>query len=146
MKTELWRDEAPLRLGISTCLLGEQVRWDGGHKRDRFLTDLLAGSGTDHGGFHAVVAGRTDRLLGSYGHWTTTVRSSRTGVLLCPEILDGDLFALQLPPRTELPPLPGRGWLVTAGSRQVCQVAHAPRAALAIGDRPLHTSRCTRSS
>ncbi len=110
------------------------------------LTDLLAGSGTDDGGFHAVVAGRTDRLLGSYGHWTTTVRSSRTGVLLCPEILDGDLFALQLPPRTELPPLPGRGWLVTAGSRQVCQVAHAPRAALAIGDRPLHTSRCTRSS
>jgi uncharacterized protein YbgA (DUF1722 family)/uncharacterized protein YbbK (DUF523 family) len=40
---ELWRDEAPLRIGISTCLLGEEVRWDGGHKRDRFLTDVLAG-------------------------------------------------------------------------------------------------------
>ena len=42
MKPELWRDEAPLRVGISTCLLGEKVRWDGGHKRDRFLTDMLA--------------------------------------------------------------------------------------------------------
>ncbi|MDJ0868927.1 MAG: DUF523 and DUF1722 domain-containing protein [Myxococcota bacterium] len=40
--TALWRDDAPLRVGISTCLLGEKVRWDGGHKRDRFLTDMLA--------------------------------------------------------------------------------------------------------
>jgi uncharacterized protein YbgA (DUF1722 family)/uncharacterized protein YbbK (DUF523 family) len=30
-----------IRIGISTCLLGEQVRYDGGHKRDRFLTDVL---------------------------------------------------------------------------------------------------------
>jgi uncharacterized protein YbgA (DUF1722 family)/uncharacterized protein YbbK (DUF523 family) len=30
-----------LRLGISTCLLGEQVRYDGGHKLDRFLRDTL---------------------------------------------------------------------------------------------------------
>ena len=36
------RDEASLRIGISSCLLGEEVRWDGGHKRDRFLTDVLA--------------------------------------------------------------------------------------------------------
>src|SRR5882762_6974511 len=33
--------EPPLRLGVSSCLLGEEVRFDGGHKRDRFLTDLL---------------------------------------------------------------------------------------------------------
>ena len=32
---------APLRLGISRCLLGEAVRFDGGHKRDAFLTDVL---------------------------------------------------------------------------------------------------------
>jgi uncharacterized protein YbgA (DUF1722 family)/uncharacterized protein YbbK (DUF523 family) len=30
-----------IRLGISTCLLGENVRYDGGHKLDRFLTDTL---------------------------------------------------------------------------------------------------------
>jgi len=32
---------SPLRLGISSCLLGQEVRYDGGHKRDRFLTDVL---------------------------------------------------------------------------------------------------------
>ncbi|MGA2225875.1 MAG: DUF523 and DUF1722 domain-containing protein [Syntrophobacteraceae bacterium] len=30
-----------IRLGISTCLLGESVRYDGGHKLDRFLRDTL---------------------------------------------------------------------------------------------------------
>jgi uncharacterized protein YbgA (DUF1722 family)/uncharacterized protein YbbK (DUF523 family) len=30
-----------VRLGISKCLLGENVRYDGGHKLDRFLTDTL---------------------------------------------------------------------------------------------------------
>lgn len=28
-------------LGISSCLLGENVRYDGGHRHDRFLTDTL---------------------------------------------------------------------------------------------------------
>jgi uncharacterized protein YbgA (DUF1722 family)/uncharacterized protein YbbK (DUF523 family) len=32
---------APIRIGISSCLLGQEVRWDGGHKRDRFVTDTL---------------------------------------------------------------------------------------------------------
>jgi uncharacterized protein YbgA (DUF1722 family)/uncharacterized protein YbbK (DUF523 family) len=31
-----------LRLGISRCLLGDHVRYDGGHKRDAFLTDVLS--------------------------------------------------------------------------------------------------------
>ena len=30
-----------IRLGISTCLMGENVRYDGGHKLDRFLTTTL---------------------------------------------------------------------------------------------------------
>jgi uncharacterized protein YbgA (DUF1722 family)/uncharacterized protein YbbK (DUF523 family) len=30
-----------IRLGISSCLLGEKVRHDGGHKLDRYLTDTL---------------------------------------------------------------------------------------------------------
>jgi uncharacterized protein YbgA (DUF1722 family)/uncharacterized protein YbbK (DUF523 family) len=29
------------RIGISTCLLGEKVRWDGGHRLDRYLTGTL---------------------------------------------------------------------------------------------------------
>jgi len=31
----------PIRLGVSTCLLGEPVRFDGGHKLDRFVRDTL---------------------------------------------------------------------------------------------------------
>jgi uncharacterized protein YbgA (DUF1722 family)/uncharacterized protein YbbK (DUF523 family) len=31
----------PIRIGISQCLLGEQVRFDGGHKLDRFITKTL---------------------------------------------------------------------------------------------------------
>ena len=33
--------EKTLRLGISSCLLGNNVRYDGGHKLDRFLRDTL---------------------------------------------------------------------------------------------------------
>lgn len=33
--------ETPIRIGISSCLLGEKVRFDGGHKQDRFLTDTF---------------------------------------------------------------------------------------------------------
>ena len=32
----------PLRIGISSCLLGDEVRFDGGHKRDAFLATTLA--------------------------------------------------------------------------------------------------------
>ncbi|HQU16357.1 MAG: hypothetical protein B7Z66_12890 [Chromatiales bacterium 21-64-14] len=33
---------APIRIGISSCLLGEPVRYDGNHKRDPFITEVLA--------------------------------------------------------------------------------------------------------
>ena len=33
--------ERAICLGVSSCLLGREVRFDGGHKRDRFVTDLL---------------------------------------------------------------------------------------------------------
>lgn len=35
-------DEVPIRIGVSTCLLGQEVRHDGGHSRDRFVTDVLS--------------------------------------------------------------------------------------------------------
>jgi uncharacterized protein YbgA (DUF1722 family)/uncharacterized protein YbbK (DUF523 family) len=31
----------PIRLGISSCLLGEEVRFDGGHKRDAYIISTL---------------------------------------------------------------------------------------------------------
>jgi hypothetical protein len=33
--------EPVIRVGVSTCLLGEPVRYDGGHKLDRYLTGTL---------------------------------------------------------------------------------------------------------
>jgi len=34
------RDDRP-RVGVSACLLGEPVRYDAGHKRNAFLTEVL---------------------------------------------------------------------------------------------------------
>jgi len=33
--------EDKIRLGVSACLLGEKVRYDGGHKLDHFIADTL---------------------------------------------------------------------------------------------------------
>jgi uncharacterized protein YbgA (DUF1722 family)/uncharacterized protein YbbK (DUF523 family) len=30
-----------IRIGVSSCLLGKKVRYDGGHKHDRYITDTL---------------------------------------------------------------------------------------------------------
>jgi uncharacterized protein YbgA (DUF1722 family)/uncharacterized protein YbbK (DUF523 family) len=39
---QAWHDETePIRVGVSSCLLGRKVRYDGGHKHDRYLTDVL---------------------------------------------------------------------------------------------------------
>ncbi len=34
--------EIVLKVAVSACLLGEKIRFDGGHKQDRFITDELA--------------------------------------------------------------------------------------------------------
>ena len=41
-RRESCADAAALRLGISRCLLGSEVRYHGGDKRDAFLTDVLS--------------------------------------------------------------------------------------------------------
>lgn len=75
-------------------------------------------------GLHIVAAGRADRLRTAYGHWTAEIRFSRTGVLLQPTPLDGDLFTIQLPTRPTLPPVPGRGYLIQNGQPTIIQIAH----------------------
>ncbi|MGI9529707.1 MAG: DUF523 domain-containing protein, partial [Acidimicrobiia bacterium] len=35
-------DRRPIRIGVSSCIIGEEVRWNGGHARQRYLTDVLA--------------------------------------------------------------------------------------------------------
>ncbi len=68
----------PVRIGISSCLLGRPVRYDGGHKRDAFLVDTFgphvewvpvcpeveAGLGTPREAMRLVRAGGRLRLLG----------------------------------------------------------------------------------
>jgi len=41
MTTAESSDLSPIRIGISSCLLGQKVRFDGQHKHDRYLTDTL---------------------------------------------------------------------------------------------------------
>ena len=41
MVVQMAAPSSPLRLGISRCLLGDDVRYDGGHQRDSFLTDVF---------------------------------------------------------------------------------------------------------
>jgi uncharacterized protein YbbK (DUF523 family) len=36
-----YASDEPIKIGVSSCLLGEQVRFDGGHKRSDFIVDTL---------------------------------------------------------------------------------------------------------
>jgi uncharacterized protein YbgA (DUF1722 family)/uncharacterized protein YbbK (DUF523 family) len=86
----LWHDDAAIRVGISTCLLGQGVRWDGGHKREAFLTEVLApyfewvpvcpeveiGMGIPREPVQLVRAGGELRMLGTRSRrdWTAPMR------------------------------------------------------------------------
>ena len=68
-----------IRIGVSTCLLGERVRYDGGHKRDAFVNDVLGrfvkfvpvcpemeiGLGTPREAIHLRREGKRLRLVGT---------------------------------------------------------------------------------
>ena len=104
-----------LRLGISACLLGEQVRFDGGHKRDRFLTDELGkhvewvpvcpevevGMGTPRETLHLVRDGRTLGMITTRTAIDYTDRMNQWGrsrvEALAREDLDGYVFKKDSP-------------------------------------------------
>ena len=87
------RDSAgpPLRVGISSCLLGRKVRYDGGHKQDRYLIDVLGphfefvpvcpelevGMGVPREAIRLVGAAAAPRLLGVRSGEDWTERMSR---------------------------------------------------------------------
>ncbi|MEQ8765833.1 MAG: DUF523 and DUF1722 domain-containing protein [Planctomycetota bacterium] len=41
MSSKPYASDGEIRIGISACLLGDEVRFDGGHKHDRFLTGTV---------------------------------------------------------------------------------------------------------
>ena len=73
---------------------------------------------------HLAIAGRADVLRTQYGHWTQTVRRSKAGLLLSPNLdLDGDLLGARLPMRLHMEMSQGRGFLVCDGGLGLVQVA-----------------------
>ena len=78
-----------------------------------------------------VASGDPQRLLRCFSDGVTGLRAGCTGVLLGADAHHfGDLLHTDLPPREDVPPAPGRGWLVAAGVATPAQCAHpevAPR-------------------
>jgi uncharacterized protein YbgA (DUF1722 family)/uncharacterized protein YbbK (DUF523 family) len=97
----------PVRVGISSCLLGQKVRFDGGHKRDAFLVETFgphvewvpvcpeveAGMGTPREPIHLVRHDKGLRLLGVKSGTDHTKRmlewAARRAEALAREQLDG---------------------------------------------------------
>ena len=80
-------DEVRPLIGVSSCLVGQPVRFNGGHSRDRFLTDVLAcyvdwvpvcpeveiGLGAPRESLHLTTEGR---LVSKSGHDHTTAMTA----------------------------------------------------------------------
>lgn len=82
---------------------------------------------------HVVAAGRADDLRRAYGHWTKDVRRSKCGILLQPDAnYDGELLGVNVPRRTPVSLVTGRGFACVAGTPILMQVAMPT----AQGDRP----------
>ena len=107
-------DDRP-RVGISACLLGDRVRYDGGHKRDAFLTGTLAarvrfvrvcpeveagfGAPREPMELRATAAGRALIVVDSGRDVTDTMRhwaAARVGALAA-ERLDGFVLKSRSP-------------------------------------------------
>ncbi len=93
------------RVGVSSCLLGEEVRFNGGHKRYRFLTDDLdryvdwvpycpemeIGLGTPREAIRLTTAGRLVNRGGTADH------TAAMAALPLPADLDGYVFKAKSP-------------------------------------------------
>jgi S-DNA-T family DNA segregation ATPase FtsK/SpoIIIE len=88
---------------------------------DEAIGGLLSAGRPD---LHVIAAGRSDALRSLYRHWTQTVRRSKNGILLRPNIdLDGELAGVTLPRRSPVPFVVGRGYLAQNGELEIVQVA-----------------------
>ena len=104
-----------VRIGVSSCLLGQKVRFDGGHKRDAFLVDtfgafvewvpvcpeLEVGMGLPREPIRLVRSGDGIRLVGvksATDHTESMARySARRAEMLARENLDGYILKKDSP-------------------------------------------------
>jgi uncharacterized protein YbgA (DUF1722 family)/uncharacterized protein YbbK (DUF523 family) len=131
-----------IRIGISSCLLGEKVRFDGGHKRDGFLNETVSnfvtfvpvcpevevGMGTPREAIRLVAGPSGTRLVGvksGTDHTTSMERYSKRRVReLAEQDLSGfifkkdsptcGLFRVKLYDRNNVPSRDGRGLFARA--------------------------------
>ena len=93
------------RIGVSACLLGQEVRFDGGHKRDDFVCDTLApfvefvsvcpevelGMGTPREAVRLVQIGRRTHMVGIRSGADHTDAMARYAALRVAELAAEDL-------------------------------------------------------
>jgi uncharacterized protein YbgA (DUF1722 family)/uncharacterized protein YbbK (DUF523 family) len=132
-----------IRLGISACLLGERVRFDGGHKRDAFLVETLgrfvewvpvcpeveSGMGAPRepmrlvrqagGELHLRVTGTGEDLTGMMNRYTRRRIEGLAGEDLCGYVLKKNsptcgLEGVKAYSSTGKPAKPGRGLFANA--------------------------------
>jgi S-DNA-T family DNA segregation ATPase FtsK/SpoIIIE len=73
-------------------------------------------------GLCVIAAGRATDLRGLYSHWTKTIRKSRLGVLLQPDVnYDGELLGAVLPRKAPVALTPGRGYISVGGQPALIQ-------------------------
>lgn len=101
-----WRHtDRSIRIGVSACLLGDQVRFDGGHKRDSFLVETFGqyvdwvpicpevdiGLGTPRESIRLVRGSKGVRLVGPRSGTDLTIRMRRYARGRVAELADADL-------------------------------------------------------
>jgi len=109
---------AALRLerGPVVLLIDDAERFD---DTDQSIANLLA---SNRPGLCVIAAGRSVDLRSLYGHWTKTVRKSRCGVLLQPDVdYDGELLGVTLPRRSPVALTQGRGYAGAGGAVRLVQ-------------------------
>ena len=73
-------------------------------------------------GLCVIAAGRAADLRSLYSHWTKTLRKSRLGVLLQPDVdYDGDLLGATLPRKAPGAITTGRGYIGVGGQMALIQ-------------------------
>ncbi|UWX97477.1 FtsK/SpoIIIE domain-containing protein [Arthrobacter zhaoxinii] len=86
---------------------------------DQSITGLVA---SGQPGVCVIAAGRSADLRSLYSHWTKTLRKSRLGVLLQPDVdYDGELLGTTLPRKAPVALTTGRGYIGVGGQVALIQ-------------------------